>query len=258
MRRISDRSGGVLLSILLHGGVAALACIGVVGHSKGGGSNPGFGSGLESGVSGSPMSATFRGAEETIEAARIDDTPSTRSTIEDDPAPVEILESLPICFDPFAPESKDGVAVSRIPSSGEVSARFSSSRDRFERLPTGGQGTFGSGIAAGGSGGTSGKGTGTGSGVGDGAGDAVALYRPSPVYPNAARRSALEGVVLVDFTVEPDGTCTHVAVAESSGYSMFDDAAVRAVQEWRYQPAQSDGQAIAQAKSIRIVFKLSP
>jgi protein TonB len=260
-RLLVGRSQGALLSLLLHGGVAAIACVSISGLARGGGSSPGAGNGLESGVAGFAFRASLLSDRETIEPSRVDDAEQFRSAVSEEPAPVEISDPPSIPFDPFLTETRDGVEVARaVPSSGEVSSRFDSSADRFERLPASsavrGEGISGNGSSAGGSGGAQGKGAGVGSGTGDGAGDAVALFRPRPVYPTDARRKSIEGAVVVEFTVEADGSCSNLRIAESSGFETLDQSALRAVQEWRYKPAELDGRTVATDRSIRIVFKL--
>ena len=110
--------------------------------------------------------------------------------------------------------------------------------------------------------------TGAGSGVGgggdgsggDGSGGARVAYgqNPLPPYPLAARRLGMEGVVLLDVLVAPDGHAAEVRLARSSGHPPLDDSAVRTVRErWRFIPARRDGTAVESRVTVPIRFRLS-
>ncbi|MCH2091728.1 MAG: energy transducer TonB [Pseudoxanthomonas sp.] len=79
---------------------------------------------------------------------------------------------------------------------------------------------------------------------------------PAPEYPPAAMRSGDQGTVLVRVEVGADGVPTSVEVAQRSGSRDLDRAAVNAVRQWRFQPAQRDGQAVAGAVTVPIDFKM--
>jgi periplasmic protein TonB len=107
-----------------------------------------------------------------------------------------------------------------------------------------GRGAPGGSPAASGGGG-SGLGLGAGDGgtrvasvPGDGAGDGVpdALYgelrrrlQEALVYPSAARRRRLTGVVEVEAEIQPSGLVTNAVVVVSSSHRMLDDAALDTV-----------------------------
>src|SRR5262245_54872731 len=54
-----------------------------------------------------------------------------------------------------------------------------------------------------------------------------------PVYPPRALDRGIEGWVDVEFTVEPDGSTSHVAVTGASHDAFFRKEAVTAVEEWK-------------------------
>lgn len=68
--------------------------------------------------------------------------------------------------------------------------------------------------------------------------------RTPPSYPSASRRLSEEGKVMVRVELDEEGHVDHVAIKSSSGYVRLDDAAMRAVRQWRCQPAQSNGQPV--------------
>jgi len=66
-----------------------------------------------------------------------------------------------------------------------------------------------------------------------------------PEYPPQAHRAGVEGTVLLRVLVAADGEVSRVQILESSGHSILDAAAVRAVRSWQYIPAQRGGQPVA-------------
>ena len=61
-----------------------------------------------------------------------------------------------------------------------------------------------------------------------------------PAYPIAAAQKGIEGYVIVQFDVLPDGTVGDVVVIESSN-SVFNRAAIQAAQRFRYKARIVDG-----------------
>jgi protein TonB len=83
----------------------------------------------------------------------------------------------------------------------------------------------------------------------------MASNRP-PTYPESARRRGIQGRVLVRVSVSTDGTPLAVSVDESSGAASLDDAAVAAVQKWRFVPANQGSKPIPGTAEVPIVFRL--
>ncbi len=73
-------------------------------------------------------------------------------------------------------------------------------------------------------------------------------------YPDAARRLQLEGSVLVDVVVEPNGTVGAVRVLESAGL-LLDQAVSDAVRSWRFEPARVEGQPVRVRWRFRQTFR---
>ena len=84
------------------------------------------------------------------------------------------------------------------------------------------------------------------------------LEAVEPVYPDKARRNGWEGLVVLIVRIQPDGLAGNISVSQSSGYDSLDQAAVEAVQKWRFIPAKEreSGQAITAYTRIPVVFKL--
>jgi TonB family protein len=81
------------------------------------------------------------------------------------------------------------------------------------------------------------------------------LENRPPVYPEEAVRRGIEGKLVLRLTISASGTVSRVEVAESSGYRMLDDAAVAAVREWKFIPAQRGGQPVSWTARQPIRFR---
>jgi protein TonB len=87
---------------------------------------------------------------------------------------------------------------------------------------------------------------------------AAYLRNPAPRYPAAARREGAEGTVLLRVWVGADGGPTRVEVDRSSGHRALDAAALGAVGNWRFVPAQRGGEAVEGVVTVPLVFRLEP
>jgi TonB family protein len=63
---------------------------------------------------------------------------------------------------------------------------------------------------------------------------------PGVPFPEAAKRSRLQGVVELSFLIDENGEVSEPQVLESSG-EVFDDAVLETVKSWRYEPATKHG-----------------
>src|SRR5262245_250035 len=131
--------------------------------------------------------------------------------------------------------------------------------------PGGQVASLGSADGRGGGGGTGtgrgGGGEGTGDGSGGDGSDALARpaygSNPKPPYPLAARRLGVEGVVMLEVLVRPDGSPAEVHVRTSSGSALLDDSAVETVRSrWRFIPARRGNAAVESRVTFPIRFRL--
>ncbi len=74
-------------------------------------------------------------------------------------------------------------------------------------------------------------------------------------YPLIARQAQMEGLVVVQIVVEPDGTGSSPTVVKSAG-QILDDAAVAAVLELRFKPGMQRGRPVRVNMAIPIRFLL--
>ena len=85
------------------------------------------------------------------------------------------------------------------------------------------------------------------------------VYRknPEPAYPAAARRRRQEGVTLLGVEVSAAGRAGRVVVKKSSGYRILDEAAVRAVVDWEFEPARIGAVAVESEIEVPVRFVLT-
>ncbi len=114
----------------------------------------------------------------------------------------------------------------------------------------------GSGSVVPGSAGT-GRGTGGGTG-GGGTGWVGPQYgdNPLPDYPIEARKLHQQGTVVLSVLVNAQGIVETLAVKQSSGHALLDQAAIRGVKRWRFKPATVAGIPVSTQIEQPILFTL--
>jgi len=70
--------------------------------------------------------------------------------------------------------------------------------------------------------------------------------RIPPDYPEPAKARRIEGWITVRFTVAIDGSVKDIAILDSQPRRIWDSATIRAVANWKYQPAVHDGRPVEQ------------
>ncbi|MDJ0906202.1 MAG: TonB family protein [Woeseiaceae bacterium] len=84
----------------------------------------------------------------------------------------------------------------------------------------------------------------------------VLVKRTSPVFPRRASRTNVSGYVDLIFTVTPAGETSEISVHRAEPESIFDAAAIRAVEQWEFEPVEYRGQIISQRTGARLIFRL--
>jgi periplasmic protein TonB len=74
--------------------------------------------------------------------------------------------------------------------------------------------------------------------------DVIPLVRIAPDYPPRALSRGIEGWVIVQFTITATGSVTDAVVVDSDPKETFDEAALRAIARWRYNPRVEGGVAV--------------
>nr|WP_315490037.1 energy transducer TonB [uncultured Rhodoferax sp.] len=82
-------------------------------------------------------------------------------------------------------------------------------------------------------------------------------YNPQPDYPLLLREQGVGGVVWLRVWVDSEGHPGEIKLAKGSGYRLLDDAALRAVRQWRFVPAKKGEQKLASWVEFPIRFTLN-
>ena len=72
----------------------------------------------------------------------------------------------------------------------------------------------------------------------------IPLVRVPPQYPHRAAERAIEGWVLLEFTITKSGSVSDPVVIDADPPGIFDRSALRAVRKWRYQPRIQNGEPV--------------
>ena len=83
------------------------------------------------------------------------------------------------------------------------------------------------------------------------------LLHPEPPYPATARRRRQEGLVLLTVKVTAQGHAARVELKESSGFPALDEAALRAVRDWEFEPARLGTVAVESEIEVPVRFRLT-
>ena len=83
----------------------------------------------------------------------------------------------------------------------------------------------------------------------------VRVREVSPTYPPLARAAQIEGNVLLQVVIGPDGSVTEVEVSRSV-HPLLDDAAREAVLKYGYKPGLRDGVPDTFRVQVTVSFRL--
>lgn len=78
----------------------------------------------------------------------------------------------------------------------------------------------------------------------------------APVYPEIARRSGIQGIVIVEAIVGIHGRIEHARVLRSH-HPMLDGAALEAVRAWQYSPTLLNGRPTPVIMTVTVNFRLN-
>lgn len=86
--------------------------------------------------------------------------------------------------------------------------------------------------------------------------NAAYLNNPAPDYPPAARAAGEQGKVLLKALIDHQGHVAEISVRKTSGYPSLDHAALNSVKQWRFVPAQRQGETVAAWVLVPVLFDL--
>ncbi len=82
-------------------------------------------------------------------------------------------------------------------------------------------------------------------------------YNPKPAYPLALRDLGVSGVVWLRVWIDDTGRPQEIELSKGSGYRLFDEAALRAVQHWRFIPAKNEQKSLASWVEFAVRFEIN-
>ena len=81
------------------------------------------------------------------------------------------------------------------------------------------------------------------------------ISAPNPEYPKDARRSKVEGAVVLWLIVGPDGSAHNIRVERGLGHGL-DENAIAAVQRWKFDPSTIDAKPVPVSINVEVNFRL--
>ena len=81
------------------------------------------------------------------------------------------------------------------------------------------------------------------------------LKHVNPAYPDIAKQARVQGVVILECTISPQGKVTDVKVLR--GIPLLDAAAIEAVKQWVYSPTLLNGVPVPVIMTVTVNFRLS-
>jgi TonB family protein len=89
----------------------------------------------------------------------------------------------------------------------------------------------------------------------DGVGYPSCAYCPAPPYTQDARDAKLEGVVVLQVVIGPDGRASNMQILKKLGHGL-DENAIAAVRNWRFKPAPGpNGKPVAVVLPVEVTFR---
>ena len=82
------------------------------------------------------------------------------------------------------------------------------------------------------------------------------FQNPPPEYPELARQMRQEGLVMLAVDVDREGIPIKVGILQSSGFHLLDQAAVKAVRHWKFQPGRIGDLPVESNVTVPFRFRL--
>jgi protein TonB len=85
----------------------------------------------------------------------------------------------------------------------------------------------------------------------------VLMKMVTPTYPDLARKAGVEGKVILQIIVDSNGNVIEPKVIMASPPGIFNEAAIQAVLQWKFKPAQQRGNSISVIMGQQVEFTLT-
>ena len=84
-----------------------------------------------------------------------------------------------------------------------------------------------------------------------------ATYQAPVNYPARARAKGIEGYVVFSLLIDETGHIEEVRIIDATPEDVFNETALQAIRQWRFEPAKYQGKAVKTWAKQRIRFNLS-
>jgi protein TonB len=82
------------------------------------------------------------------------------------------------------------------------------------------------------------------------------FQNPAPEYPELAKQMRQEGLIILAVDVDREGLPIKVEINQSSGFRLLDQAALKAVGHWKFQPGRMGDIPVESTAIVPIRFRL--
>ncbi len=83
----------------------------------------------------------------------------------------------------------------------------------------------------------------------------VIVTRVEPVYPEAARRARIQGIVIIEAIIDRQGNVTEVRMLKTLPFGL-DQSAMNAVKQWKFKPGTLNGQPVPVYYNLTVNFRI--
>ena len=90
--------------------------------------------------------------------------------------------------------------------------------------------------------------------ISSGVAQGLLLQKTTPIYPPIAKAARVSGTVILQATISKTGSIENLRVV--SGNAMLQQAAISAVQNWKYKPYLLNGDPVEVETTVNVVFNL--
>ena len=80
------------------------------------------------------------------------------------------------------------------------------------------------------------------------------IHQVTPIYPPLARQARAQGVVVLEAMISKDGSIESLRVIR--GHPLLNQAALDAVQQWKYRPTMLNGEPVEVITTVTVTFSL--
>jgi protein TonB len=80
------------------------------------------------------------------------------------------------------------------------------------------------------------------------------IYQPAPIYPPELARKNMQGTVYILFVVDQTGRTRDLKVQKST-HPSFNNPALKAVKQWKFEPGKRKGKAVRFRMRVPITFQ---